>query len=255
MSEDNVFTNIPTTPSETIENDNEEGSYRARLVGEGKKFRDEEALARGKWESDQYIKTLEEKLDAMNKELGTRMSIEDFLKTQKERNNVSSPQGNPPVNEQLVPDASKKESLTKDDIASIVREALTVEQTKANRNVNISEAKKAMADVWGASASTKINEAVDRLGLGKDFLNDIAARSPKAFLELVGATKQETKGNNNSPPVNQHRQPQSGYNPNVRNKLWWDELKKTNPKEYLNEANTVKRHKDALAMGPAFFKE
>jgi hypothetical protein len=43
----------------------ENKNYYEELVGEGKKFKDEKELAKGKWIADEYVKTLERSLDEM----------------------------------------------------------------------------------------------------------------------------------------------------------------------------------------------
>jgi len=250
---------IPSSPEGDVE---QTGSYLENLVGEGKKFKDTEALAKGKIEADNYVKTLERKADELAKELSTRLSLEEFLKTSKQtpptNTNGASNNSTPSGNERP---ASVEESthgtLTKEEIASLVRDALSQEQTKASRSKNLQEAQKVLLDTWGPRAyAEKMDDAVNRLGLGKEFLADIAARSPQAFIELVGAKKDATTGMRNSnPPVSTQRVSDDGYNPNVRNQVWWERFRKDNPKEYFNEANTVKRHKDASAMGGAFFNK
>src|SRR5579862_2849530 len=60
-----------------LDNNNESKSYLAELVGEGKKFKDLEALAAGKLESDSYIKVLEKRVDDLR---------DDYLKQREESN-------------------------------------------------------------------------------------------------------------------------------------------------------------------------
>lgn len=255
----NLFDTPANIPADNVEE--ETGSYRERLVGEGKKFKDDEALAKGKWESDSYIKTLERKLDDLNKELGTRMSLEDFMKTQMKSSNNNgndvSNSGLPAGNERSNVNEESK-TLSKEEILNLAREAFQVEQSKAARSNNLREVQKTLMETWGARTyNDKLSAVAERLGLGQDFLQDIAARSPEAFYELVGAKKDQnvnTNVNIQNPPHSSVRPTtDTSYNPNIRNEAWWDKMKKDDIKAYMSEANTVRRHKDAQDMGLAFF--
>lgn len=250
-------------------NDNNEtlvqNSVLDSLVGEGKKFKDVEALALGKKESDEYIARLIQEKDDLRRELSTRVSLEDFLKTNNKppvsNNNAGNPNPNPIGGERLSGATdTDKGSLSKDDVLSLVREALSVEQTKAARATNIKQARQKLVDVWGANDwATKLKETGKQLGIGEDFLQDIAARSPHAFLELVGANKQSNQSNQSNPnaavpPASSSRGPvEIDHDPNVRDNRYWSKMLKDNPNEYFSQRMTIQRHKDALRLGDGFF--
>src|SRR5437773_6950457 len=79
---DNLMEGLDNLPPETDPNKN----YLEDLVGDGKKFKSPEELARGKFESDTYIKILEKRLDeyrddilSLRKENVTNKRLEDLV--------------------------------------------------------------------------------------------------------------------------------------------------------------------------------
>lgn len=58
--------------------------YVNELVGEGKKFKTVEDLAKGKYHSDVTIETFKRQIDDLKKELNTRTSLDSFLDKMKQ---------------------------------------------------------------------------------------------------------------------------------------------------------------------------
>ena len=74
------------------------------LVGEGKKFKTIDDLAKGKAQADTHITNLEKELAELRQDLSARLTVEDFVsrvgkpRSESENNQVSEPVDPPPPN-------------------------------------------------------------------------------------------------------------------------------------------------------------
>jgi post-segregation antitoxin (ccd killing protein) len=237
------------------------------LIGEGKKYKDVATANKALKDKDAFIESLKREAHEARQEAKTRMSLEDFWqKTQdaKKTTNVSS------ASNDSVPAGHEREEAnngkeTPVDISALVREALSRELTKNKQAQNIEEARTELKKLWGDNYVSVLKQKQEALGLGTDFVDSIAARSPTAFLALVGAT---ATGNN-----------QQAHNPNVQvptgssagrmsfgtnstpdvidghnTQAYYDRLRKEDTKQYFSKEVQLQRHKDALALGEKFFK-
>lgn len=227
------------------DNDNQ-SSFLEQLVGDGKKFADAEALARGKAESDAFIETLKREQAELRKELETRLSLEEFLDKQKQEpvaKQPDTPSGNP--------GAENDERLSKEQIAAIVRDALIHEKTNATQTENMTYVRNELIKQYGSGYTDKLAKVAASLELDKQFLNDMAASKPKAFLKLVAQELKE--------PVTPVAPPRSSVRTDrtqvsgLKNKAYYDQIKKSDPKHYWSAECSAERHQMAQKMGPAFF--
>src|SRR5260370_19729043 len=88
-------------------------NYLGELVGEGKKVKDPESLAKGKYISDNYIQILERRLDEMrsdysnlSKEYNARPKLEELINQITQKQSASSEE---PVTKETVPAIDPKE--------------------------------------------------------------------------------------------------------------------------------------------------
>jgi hypothetical protein len=222
-----------------------------------------ETLAKSKYEADRYIKTLEEKADELQRDLKTRMSLEEFMTKNLERTQESNRSSNQNSNENQHGDSNNAtpQTMSEEQIAALVAKAVATEQSKLHQNTNVETVRQEMMKHWGNSYTNRLQERATELGVGPEFLNELAARSPKAFLSVVGLASAAPKGSPNAslPPgnrVNSDVNFSSGSNTsNVRDSKFYNKMRAENPKQYYSADTTVQRHKDAIAMGEAFFKD
>ena len=240
-----MTTDVFTPSKDGDDNANDIKSYREELL---KKFKDDEAIAKGKWEADKTIAQREQELAELRKELNTRISLEEFMTKQFENGNSNnSVQPNVEI-------PNQPDTRNDIDIEKIVNDAINKHnvQTQRARNVEISQQK--MREVWGSSASERLNEQANKLGLGKEFLQDLAERSPEAFLQVVGATKVEKKIDTSTPPRTHSNSASNIKNiEGVRNEEHWDNIRRNDPKFYFSAEGYNQRHKDALTLGEDYF--
>lgn len=227
-----------------------------QLVGEGKRYANGDILAKSKIEADKAIKLREQELAELRAELNTRLSLEEFLA--KTSANVSTQGNNPPV-EQTPQKVEATPSVSKDEVMNLVREALSTEKTKQTVSQNVDSVRSTLQKQWGNNWNKHLEDKVTELGIGKEFLSDIAGRSPQAALALLGVSSQENKKPTNP---NAGMPPQSGmsalpsagddYTNGVRNRNYWEKLRASDPKTYHSKEKVLERYNDMMKLREAW---
>ena len=152
------------------------------LVGEGKKFDSVEALAKGKAQSDEHIKTVEQenaelktKLEEMNARDGTQHTMEDLINAVKEAQakTQGSEEGKTMSTEEL-----------QEAIRSVVESDKTAE-TKAYNRAKGNELVLGKVDGNVEAARALVTERAAALGMSPAKLAELSEESPSAFASLI----------------------------------------------------------------------
>lgn len=226
--------------------------YFTDLVGEGKKFRDEKELAKAKVRSDLYIQdilkrqdqTLAE-YDSLKKQYDARASLEEkmdqleSLYASRETPPKADIQSPPP--KQLPPE----DEFDKFDKFLSAREKAKQEQS------NLESSKKMLKEQLGDNYVQVIRERIEGLELSETDVNALAKRSPKTLARILGIEKQE-ETLFQAPPTSQKRN--DSFKPSALKRTWsyYQNLKASQPRLYLDPKIAVQMHNDHIAMGSQF---
>lgn len=229
------------------------------LVGEGKKFKTAEDLAKAKLESDRFITQLQGELSGLRTELSTRQTLEQLMdkfgsqkvpdQTNQDHNQNSS--GG---------DGQNVKTLTEADIARLVEERLTQTEKARLHQANLQTVQNALIESFGQDYVTHLKAKAQELGVSEDYLSTLAKETPKAFLKLVdaGATQKAPPQTSGlfSPPTSQQLPSTTSRNfapTGERLKSYYDDLKSRNPTEYWSPKVQNQMHQDAIRLGEKFF--
>lgn len=223
-------------------------SYLDSLVGEGKKFKTTQDLAKGKLEADRYIHELKAKIDSLTKEVNTRSSLEDFKVALEE---MKKPHQGVEYSDEPEPSTQKSEtSLTQ--LESLVESLLSKKEQQSQKERNTNRVLKVLEENFGGKASEVITTKARSLGMSVKDLQDLAQRAPQAFFSLVGATEGQQrpslKGN-----VPTSTMISEGLGTGVRSKSYYDKLKVSNPKLYNDPRTTSQMISDMKKLGREAF--
>lgn len=226
------------------------------LVGEGKKFKTQEDLAKGKVEADAFILTLQNTINELADELKQanlsaerKNHLENLMSslTNTTKPPVETKTGNQPQ------DGSNQSTtnLSHDDVVKIV-EAREREARKAN---NVATALNPVKKLYGEKTDEVLANKAKELGFTVDELLDLAGRSPQAFLGVVGVNSKDnsTRPMANHSSVNPLGTPTGGET-QVRNKAYYEKLRsEMGALEFVRDSKLqVQRHKDMQALGDAW---
>ncbi len=231
-------------------------NYLEELVGEGKKFKTQEDLARAKLESDAFIARLQGELQGIRTELNTRLTVEqmmDKITAAKEATN-SNTNGNQPV----VNGESGTKSLTEADLTALVEDRLSKLEKARIQEANLNQVRQALTEKFGADFPSHLKQTAINLGVGEEFLNNLAKEQPKAFLALVGqqdAPKAPQVQNTLFAPTPSQQIPKTpGFAPTgERKKSFYDDLKRKDAAAYWSPKVQNQMHQDAIKLGEVFF--
>lgn len=233
-------------------------TYYDKFVGDGKKFKDNEALARAKAESDAFILRLQAEAEELRKDLNTRLTVEQILEKNTQPDPVPNQQG---LNNQTPPKTEENKN-TAVDIEKLVNDKLAEAELKRVQNTNLALVRETLENTWGNDYVTRLKEKASELGLGEGFLQNLAMEQPKAFLKLIDASVEERKPASNQsanqlfvPPSGNERTRTNSFSPTNgdRTKSYYDKLKETNPIEYWKPSVQNQMHQDAIRIGERFF--
>lgn len=217
--------------------------YSAELIGEGKKFKDVAALARGKVESDEFIKSLQSELSGLRQELQARGQLSEMIdKLHKPAEPAPAP-------------LEQRDPLPKEvNLDELFEKKFAERKAIERREANVRETQGKLIEAFGNGYVDVLKAKAAELGMAPTQLNGLAAENPKALLRLVGAegtVHQRTNDLFAPPPPSQLQ----GFKPSTtdRNKAYYDKIKAEDPNRYWSKDTQVAMHKDAMALGEKFF--
>jgi hypothetical protein len=122
--------------------------------------------------------------------------------------------------------------------------------------LNYAEVQKTLKEKFGTRVNEVLKEKMDTLMIDDAYMVGTAKRSPQAFYSLMGITEQPVQQETmfQAPPRTTQR-PTTFSNPNdgARTLAYYEKMRETNPKAYLDPKIQVQMDKDSQALGAAFF--
>lgn len=221
------------------------------LVGEGKKFKDQEELAKGKYESDLYIQTLTRQLDDLRKdylkereENTTRAKLQELIDQTK---SLSSQQIQQPIQR-----AEEKPQISPNEIKSLVSSTVQEIEIAKKRDQNFNLVRDRLTERYGKDYNTSLGNQLKALDISVEEANELARTKPQLLLKTLGLDQPIRQENFRTPPTS--TQNSSAFKPVVQKRTWsyYQEMKAKNPKEYFSAKNNVQMHNDAMSLGEEF---
>jgi hypothetical protein len=162
------------------------------LVGDGKKYASIEAALASIPHAQNHIKTLETEQAAAKAKLAKFEQEVAELRAEQEKTDkldtilakIEASRSTPSDPQAVGVDAS--------EISRLVKTTLSEVQESAVKVANQQAANDKMLELFGEKAAEVVANKAKDLGIGIDFLQSTAQRSPKAFFELMGVTKDTT---------------------------------------------------------------
>lgn len=226
--------------------DNENDITLDTLVGEGRKYKDPNQLAKAYTHADAEIDRLRAQLAEKETEARVLRDLNEARSTQKPTNEQ------PTEDRQQQPDPNPAQKP--EDISELVRRELTQAEAERRKTDNINRAAEVMNGHYGSAAKAQeaIRARAAELGVNFEWLRDAAANSPNAFFATMGinpaARSASTPGH--SPEV--IRQPQSGTS-GTKGFRYFEELRKTSPKAFYSPAIQQEMFAARRELGDKFY--
>lgn len=226
--------------------------YSTELVGEGKKYKTVADLAKGAVFKDAHIARLEKEAadrkaetERLQNELSTRARLEELV------DNIASGTSKTPSSPVITPSEQvpSSQAQTPQEFEAQLDALLTKREKERQGNSNRAIVRQRLEEKLGPNFANKVREQGRSLGLGENFLNQLAAENPAAFFKLVGVEdKPVNRRDIFSPPPQSDLIPDFAPTNTTRTKDYYNNLRKEKgDRYYWSPEVQTQLHKDALA--------
>ena len=220
---------------------NENKEYLPDLVGEGRRYKTPEDLAKSVAFKEDHIRKIEAENAKLREDLLAGKKLEDLLDKAVNRQvntDTTRDPPPPPVN------------TTAPDITSEVRKV--VEEISANQRAsdNIAKVQDALRRQYGNDWQKVLRDKMADLGFDDVATTQMARTNPAGLVKIVAPAAVR---NDVNPPRRDVNFDGRDTTSTVRNEAYYDALRKSNPKGFDTPAIQMQRRRDAVALGDAFF--
>lgn len=237
-----------------------------QLVGEGKPFKDIEALAKGKLDADSFIEQLKNENAKMRTAVGTaeQESLKAATLSQVlEAVRTLSPSGTPndPV---LAGDGDtdgNQPSLSKEDILDLVQRTLDKTAASTKQDANYDSVRDTFVKIYkdGDKARLEYKATAEGLGISEEQLDAFARQNPELVLRAAGL-KSATTSNQPAPSyLHSDINSEAGGGQGVdtpKNYAWWEEQRRKKGNAWYFDIKVQQAFgRDAEALGDSFLVE
>ena len=219
------------------------------VAAKGDTFRDPEAMAKSLLSSQAHIA----KIEAENATYRERQVEQDYgEKLLNELRNQPPASGDTAKPEPTTGGASEVTPQNgPEDIKKLVEEAIANREHTRTRETNIAEVDKIMRERFGDQAGSTLRERAKELNVPVEYLGDIAAQSPTAFLSIIGEqptvqTNQSVQGKVNTASLNQTN--------GKRGWSYYKDLMRSDERTYRSRQVQDQMDRDFAEYGPDFWK-
>lgn len=235
-----------TTTEQTQTQTNE--SFVSQLVGEGKKFKDLESLAKGKLEADRHIGEITKTLDELRAELARQDYAKTLLEELNKAPETRQDTPNPDLSSSSIPENTTQNAS---DIEALVEKVITEKEKNRTVSQNIAIVGQEMEKKFGDKATQVLKTKSQELGISLDKLKEIAAESPTAFFQLIGVSA--TRPTAATAPQSSIRS--ENFNPDSQDRTfeYYQKIRKENRSLYYSPKIQNMMLQDRERLGSRFY--
>lgn len=235
----------------------EEKDYLNELVGEGKKFQDTQALAKGKAESDAFINRLQDENATLRLELQQATRLEEFLdrlESRQQGTTVEAPSSPEPIED--VPQLSSSQlttpSVSSEEIKKMINDGVSEALTLKEYQDNVDKVHNLAEKELGSNYKNVLTQRANELGLNTELLSELASKNPDSFINLL--VKPKTTSFNSLPESNVNTSAMNiDSNVGGKTKSYYDKLRKEDINLYMSPRIQNEMIKQAEKLGEAFY--
>lgn len=251
-----LFKNAPEGADDTQRQEGEsEASYLERLVGDDKKFKTPEDLARGKLEADRHIAKLEEEMEGLRGDLNSRLNMQTFLDRLEKSGYTPEDTQTPPESDSQDRDMSNT-GLSMQDVEKLVSQKLEETTAEVQRRSNLEKSVEGLQAAFGPRYGDKVKAVTQEMGLGEKFMEDLAATNPQAFLKFVGANEatRPTDPSITGVPRTSFNSAATPSTSGEKTQSYYSKMRAEDPGRYWRKETQAEMHRQSMKLGEAFFK-
>lgn len=219
------------------------------LVGDGKRYRSPQDLARGKMEADAFIKKLETENAEMRELLAKAKSVEQLVEEFKKVTTGAEPSPSAGVDTKPPLDVSAVEKL--------VEFTIDKKATEAQQLTNLAMVGEVLARKFGTpdAAAAGLRYKAKELGVTMEALKEMASHTPKAFFKLMDIAESEAQAptvTTVKSEINTSAMPQTGVL-QQGTYAWYSKMRRENPALYFSPKTRRQMEADLQRLGEKFY--
>lgn len=210
-----------------------------------------EEVLNAKVESDLYIKTLTARMDDLTadhlklmEESKAKAQLQDLIDRMENQGKGEQSQDNQRREDVQPP-------IKPEDIERMVLDKLSQADQRKIKENNFNLVKAKLRENLGDNHQEILKQRREELGLTQEFADELARSHPNVFFKTFSLDEQHREGFN-PPPRGSVRPSTFAARQPVRDWNYYQELKKANPRLYLDPKIAVQMHEDAIALGDKF---
>jgi len=219
-------------------------------VGEGKKFKTIEDLAKAKLESDAFILRLQDEQKGLRDDLNNRVRLEELLEALENRQDGGTENSGNNQSRNNSPDANSP------DLETIIEDKLTKREAARTASENTALVEQTIKDYFGDDYKTKLQARMRAEGVDEALATQLAKTNPRQLFKLLGMNTQR-QDQTPTVPTSRTNVPLTP-NQGQRNYKFYSDLRKSDPSRYWAPDVQLQLHKDAIAAanrGEDFYKQ
>lgn len=267
MNTEDLFSNVTTAEPEKTSAPLFEGEDRNQpiidpnknwleeYVGEGKKFKDPEELAKGKAHSDAFIYRLQKETEELRKELNTRIKLEEFMDRMNSQNTSGANQAIQTAGTGNQTDGTASSATSPDDIEKLIEQRLAQREAEKTQKQNIEVARAKLQETFGSNYQAELEARTNSLGLTKEFVANLAKTQPKALFALLGLDGQQQRRDDSvfTPRGSVNTSGLGNSGSSEKNWAYYEKIRRQNPAAYFSVQVQNEIHKQAEKLGERFY--
>lgn len=213
------------------------------LVGEGKKYRDPNALAKGALEKDRFIEKLKTENQQMREDLTSRQALAALVDEIKKSKTVPEP-SNPD------PQDGNKGGNDSADVEELVKKLLAQKETETKLSHNQELVKQKLTEQFGSNFNSVVHKRAQELGVDINYMNRLAAEAPQALLALF---PKSTGGNDVfSGGTSVRSEALTQRSSGNRDWAYYEKMRKENLAKYWDKSVQKQMYEDMKLLGDKF---
>lgn len=209
-----------------------------------------EELLNAKAEADLYVETLKTRFDDLSRDF---LEIKEREKTGMQLKELLDRLDNPNKRDPD-PDTDGNQvhpGMKPEEIERLINDRLTAHQQAQRQSENLMKMQAKLRESFGNDYQQAYKQRLDNLGLTPEFADDLAKNHPTVFIKTFGLDQQPTPS---SPSIPRSSQRPSSFAPHTAKRDWkyYQEMKKNDPRMYLDPKIAVQMHNDMMELGSEF---
>lgn len=228
-----------------------EKDYFSELVGEGKKYKNQNELAKANLHGTNAIEILKRRMDELRTDF-TKERETSLAQTSLQELNNKMEALQASLNARQPQAEDEKLGIRPDEFKSLFSTEYKQLEQERKESANIQMVQNKLKEKYGNNYAQLLREKSNSLGLDDNFVETLAKKSPDAFFNTLGLNQSQSNDNFQAPPRSSMR---TDFAPNAgkRTYAYYEDLRKKNPNAYYDPKIANQMMDDAFRYGEAFY--